>query len=219
MVLTEVFGEVIDATVTACHDVYRERLRRPGLLRPGRLSERLPRRRSVCASSTGEQDDGRPQATATGCWSPMSARRCRRPVTGDHLAAAYLAKARARRRVLEVLSGSGRRPSAGALPARRAISTRASARRWAGVRDRSPVVTASPRRARASAQSASNNSSTMRSSALATIAPLRARALGPRTTCPRSSVRGVGAGPLDPRRHRLRPRRDRRVGSNRPAPG
>ncbi|HEV2070953.1 MAG TPA: hypothetical protein VGR26_14280 [Acidimicrobiales bacterium] len=56
--------------------------------------------------------------------------------------------------------------------ARRAISTRASARRWAALRARSATVAASPRRARASAQSASESSSAMWRSASDTLAPL-----------------------------------------------
>ena len=46
----------------------------------------------------------------------------------------------------------GRLPSAGVVMALRAISSRASCRRWAGVRVRWPVVMASPCSARAAAQ-------------------------------------------------------------------
>ena len=70
-----------------------------------------------------------------------------------------------------VNSGAGRRPSAGAVRARVAISTRASARRWAGVRARSRIVGSRPRRALASAQSASKSSRSIMRSVVSTISP------------------------------------------------
>ncbi|MGH9081514.1 MAG: hypothetical protein ACRDYE_15820, partial [Acidimicrobiales bacterium] len=60
-------------------------------------------------------------------------------------------------------SGAGRRPSGGVVAERVAISTRASARRWAGVRARSARTGSRPRARRASAQSASNSSWSRRS--------------------------------------------------------
>ena len=62
-------------------------------------------------------------------------------------------------------------PSAGAVRLRVAISTRASARRWAEVRASSSILAVRPSRSLASAQSASNRSCSKRLSSPATMDP------------------------------------------------
>ena len=71
-------------------------------------------------------------------------------------------------------------PSAGALRLRVAISTRASARRWAEVRASSSIRAVRPSRSLASAQSVSKRSCSRRLSSPATMEP----ETGSRVICP-----------------------------------
>ena len=87
------------------------------------------------------------------------------PAASSHTRPAKVSKS-----TITVTSGAGRLPSAGAVRARVAISTRASWRRCAAVRARCAAVVSSPWISLAAAQSAANSSRSIRANAPFTAA-------------------------------------------------